>query len=71
MAKKGILITGASSGIGKAAAKYLFKKSHAVYGASRTAASGNFSFTPLNMDVNNDDSVNDVYSGVGNPPVMT
>lgn len=62
MGKKVILITGASSGIGKAAAEYLLEKGHTVYGASRTAADRNLSFTALKMDVNNDDSVNEAIS---------
>jgi len=66
MVKKVLLITGASSGIGKASAKYLLEKGNMVYGASRNAASGDFSFTPLNMDVNNDDSVNDAISRIIN-----
>ena len=34
---KVILITGASSGIGKASAEYLSRRGHAVYGTSRYA----------------------------------
>ncbi|RPH48493.1 MAG: SDR family oxidoreductase [Desulfobacteraceae bacterium] len=66
MGKRTILITGASSGIGKAAAEYLSEKGYGVYGASRTKATGNFSFKTLQMDVNNDDSVNEVISRIIN-----
>ncbi|MFA4917436.1 MAG: SDR family oxidoreductase [Syntrophales bacterium] len=66
MEKKVVLITGASSGIGNAAAIYLLEKGHNVYGASRTAATGTFSFKTLQMDVNNDDSVNDAISRIMN-----
>jgi len=66
MKKKVMLITGASSGIGKAAAEYLLEKGHTVYGASRTAADRNLSFTALKIDVNNDDSVNEAISRIIN-----
>ncbi|MCX7772058.1 MAG: SDR family NAD(P)-dependent oxidoreductase, partial [Clostridia bacterium] len=69
MEKKVVLITGASSGIGKAAAELLMKKGFHVYGTSRkaegrfdeghtfsNAASGGF-IDMIPLDVNNDASV--------------
>jgi NAD(P)-dependent dehydrogenase (short-subunit alcohol dehydrogenase family) len=55
--KKVILITGASSGIGKACAGYLAAKGFVVYGASRkaTTATGDIRF--LQMDVTQPDTV--------------
>ncbi|MDY5968948.1 MAG: SDR family oxidoreductase [Bacteroidales bacterium] len=53
---KVILITGASSGFGKATAEMLAKKGHVVYGTSRkTQRDGTFHF--LQMDVKNPESV--------------
>jgi len=48
MDKKVVLITGASSGIGKACAKYLSSKDFRVYGTSRKA-----SFPPVEKDDHN------------------
>lgn len=55
-----VLITGASSGFGKATAEYLSEKGFRVYGTSRTAVNGegNGSFTMVRMDVADDNSVN-------------
>jgi len=66
MGKNVILITGASSGIGNAAAKYLLEKGHNVYGASRTASAGSFPFKTLKMDVNDNRSVNEVIDRIMN-----
>lgn len=53
---KVVLITGASSGFGKATAELLARKGHTVYGTSRTARQdGVFHF--LQMDVRNPESV--------------
>jgi NAD(P)-dependent dehydrogenase (short-subunit alcohol dehydrogenase family) len=70
---KVILITGASSGIGKASAEFLSRRGHTVYGTSRHAqpmpsppvplsplATGEgepYSFRMIQMDVNDDESV--------------
>jgi short-subunit dehydrogenase len=64
MGKKTVLITGASSGIGNAAAKYLFEKGHNIYGASRTTSIQTFPFKILQMDVKIDDSVNNAISRI-------
>jgi NAD(P)-dependent dehydrogenase (short-subunit alcohol dehydrogenase family) len=53
-----ILITGASSGIGLALAKYFSEHGHTVYGTSRKPKlNTNFPFTMLELDVNHDASV--------------
>jgi NAD(P)-dependent dehydrogenase (short-subunit alcohol dehydrogenase family) len=57
MGKKTILITGASSGIGRACAGYLVEKGHKVYGASRAVKADIFPFKTVIMDVRFDDSV--------------
>jgi short-subunit dehydrogenase len=57
--KKVILVTGASSGIGRACATALQAAGHIVYGASRTIAQlKDISFIPLEMDITDDNSVN-------------
>jgi NAD(P)-dependent dehydrogenase (short-subunit alcohol dehydrogenase family) len=62
---KVILVTGASTGIGKACAHYLGGKGHRVYGASRRASpesAGDQSFRTIRMDVADSASV---LRGVG------
>jgi NAD(P)-dependent dehydrogenase (short-subunit alcohol dehydrogenase family) len=55
---KVVLVTGASSGIGKACAEHLAARGYTVYGASRGAVpTGGASFRPLVMDVDDDASV--------------
>jgi NAD(P)-dependent dehydrogenase (short-subunit alcohol dehydrogenase family) len=53
---KVVLVTGASSGIGRACAEYLAGRGYRVYGASRSATSGS-QVQSLSMDVTNDASV--------------
>ena len=66
------LITGASSGIGKATALYLAGKEYSVIGTSRSmarladlqteASKGNLPITPVELDINSDDRVDQVVS---------
>ena len=49
--KKIVLITGASSGIGKAIGDFLHKKNYIVYGTSRHPSSHTSAFTLLELDV--------------------
>ncbi len=56
--KKTILITGASSGLGKALADYFAATGHEVYGTSRQAHNyQNESYSMLKMDVQNASSI--------------
>jgi NAD(P)-dependent dehydrogenase (short-subunit alcohol dehydrogenase family) len=57
MAHRVILITGASSGIGRACALHLTERGFRVYGTSRKAPAEAFPFTMLEMDVTGDASV--------------
>ncbi len=60
MSSKIILITGASSGLGKACAEYLASKGCTVYGTSRNASSltiNHLPFTIIGMDVTQPSSV--------------
>jgi len=57
-----ILITGASSGIGKACAEYLAAKGFVVYGASRRPIPATDTMHPLQMDITQPASVK---SGIG------
>ncbi len=54
---KVILITGASSGIGKVCAEFLCSKGHRVYGTSRKPSTETRPFEMIAMDVNDDTSV--------------
>ncbi len=54
---KVILITGASSGIGKACAEFLAQKGHKVYGTSRKESGPTPGYEMLKLDVTNPDSV--------------
>jgi len=49
-----VLITGASSGIGQACAQHLHQRGYRVFGTSRKAQSPGGSFTPIQMDVDDD-----------------
>jgi len=73
---KVILITGASSGIGKASAEYLAQQGHIVFGTSRYP--GSFpkpnDYTILQMDVTDNDSiqtaVNQIIKNIGKIDVL-
>ena len=59
-----VLITGASSGIGKSMALYLMDQGLKVYGTSRNAQHGDQQegLTMLQMDVTNDESVKEAIA---------
>lgn len=61
---KVVLITGASSGIGKASADYLSKKGFKVYGTSRKMVANNSGFTMLQMDLTSKDSIKQAVTKV-------
>jgi len=54
---KVVLVTGASSGLGKALANLLHKKGYTVYGTSRNPKPEQHAFTLLRMDVQDETSV--------------
>lgn len=62
--KKIVLITGASSGIGKAIATYLTNNRYKVYGTSRTENLENELFPLLELDVRNQDSISNCISKI-------
>jgi len=55
--RKRVLITGASSGIGKCCAEYLASQQHIVFGTSRNRKTDGLGFEMIEMDVTNHDSV--------------
>lgn len=57
MTNKVILITGASSGLGKSCAEYLSQKGNRVYGTSRKPGIENKTFELIQMDVNDEVSI--------------
>ena len=64
MSSKVILITGATSGIGKTCAEYLSIKGHKVYGTGRNPSHNNQDYTLIKMDVTDDQSVSDAVKDV-------
>ena len=65
MDKKVVLVTGASSGIGKAAAKLFYEKGYVVYGTSRReAVESSDGIAMLKLDVTDDASVQDCVQQV-------
>ena len=52
-----VLITGASSGLGRAAAEHLAGLGHRVFGASRNPTRDGLPYEPVALDVTDDDSV--------------
>ena len=70
MSQQIVLLTGASAGIGKAAAELLMKKGVIVYGASRsggeiqTNETGQGKIIPVKMDVNNESDIQSVVKQI-------
>ncbi len=63
--EKVVLITGATSGIGRATAIYLATKGYNVFGTYRSEIpNGNFNFTFLKMDVRDEDSIRKVINHI-------
>jgi NAD(P)-dependent dehydrogenase (short-subunit alcohol dehydrogenase family) len=56
---KVILITGASSGIGRSCADHLAELGHRVYGASRSGSVAGTAWSPVTLDVTDERSVED------------
>ncbi|HET9365847.1 MAG TPA: SDR family oxidoreductase, partial [Candidatus Angelobacter sp.] len=64
-ATKVVLVTGASSGIGRSCCEYLAGKGMTVYGASRSLSAGKVgAFNSLRMDVTDDASVNEAVQQI-------
>lgn len=57
-----VLVTGASSGIGKSIAALLSSKGYKVYGTSRNPSNGATAYEMLKLDVNSDESVRSCIS---------
>jgi len=62
--KKVILISGASSGFGKASAEFLSRKGHIVYGTSRKSGLHCEGYNMIQMDVNLNESVKNAINHV-------
>ena len=62
--KKVILVTGASSGLGKATATFLALEGHTVYGTSRKPAGVGLPYRLIPMDVTSASSVNEAVASV-------
>jgi len=56
---KVVLITGASSGIGKITAEYLVQKGFTVYGSSRNPEYNNLTFKCVSLDLNKEETIAD------------
>ena len=62
--RKVAVITGSSSGIGRASAEYLAGRGHTIYGCSRTQLPKKPAFEELTLDVTDRDSVRSVVQEV-------
>ena len=72
--QKVVLITGASSGIGEACARYLSEQGHVVFGTSRTLKEPQLPYHLMQMDVTNEHSIKEVthiiYNRMGRIDVL-